>query len=388
MRHLPSSEHWLANPELKKILLTADQVTAWNNAKIQHDSNLSDLVSYPQIINSNKIISDIGFYETSKIAKYYDVNGNHFSDQFVNEIQDLIDLPQPNISIEIRYGYVYKRSNLRTFPTDQIAMGDDLDQDIDRFQETALYPLEPVLVLSTSSDGNWYFVQTYNYRAWIHKDFVIFMYRNDFLKCFQGNRFRYIIKDFFTVHHLPTNQDIQMPMGSRLPLYLTEEKAIDCDLTVKELRAEPMEFSRANILILSFQCLDDPYDWGGKKGYRDCSSFVADVFRCFGITLLRNANQQANSDYTSKCDWSSGPQAALLSNLKPGALIFIPGHVMIYLGLFKGKPYVIHAVKEFFLVKNGSTEKSPLSGVQITPLAILRKNSESYVSNITAVCDY
>jgi hypothetical protein len=394
MKSIPSPDYWISNPELKKTYLTKEEIASLNELNFEHDPNLNDLTALPTEMDKNKIHSAIQAYDLNKLTSYYDTNGMHLTEQYASELLELMNLNSIKSLTSLKYGIAIERCNLRSFPTNFIALNEDLDEELDRFQETAIYPLEPMVILHVSSDEYWYFVQTYNYRGWLHKSSIALLVRDEFLSCFSPKDFLYVTQDFVEIQ-MTNNRSVkfivQMPMGSRIPKYLLTNKindiSIQCDLNQKGLSPEPMEFSRANILRLALQCLYDPYDWGGKIGYRDCASLVTDVFRCFGITMPRNANQQANYSYGVHCEWLKNSKEQVLSILKPGSLIFIPGHVMIYLGSFVKVPYVIHSVKEFYTSMDGTMEKSSLSGVQITPLNIYRKNWDSYISSIYSILD-
>ncbi len=388
---IPSFDYWLLDPNLQDILLTAEQTAEWNKVNFKHDPVFCDLVSLSPAKDRSDIRTAIEECDTSKILNYYDTGGKLFTEQFVSNMQKLINIPQPGTSGARKYGLAIERCNLRSFPTNVIAMNDDLDPEVDRFQESAIYPLEPVVILHTSSDSKWYFIQTYNYRGWVQVSSVDSLGYNDFVQCIKDFGFWYVTQDFVTLQlktAVSTYREIQMPMGSRIPRFLLENKlswmVIRCDLNQKWLRTKPLECSLANITYLAMMCVGQQYDWGGKKGYRDCSSFITDIFRCHGIQLARNANQQANSLSSVEFHVKTNED---LNNLKPGCLIFITGHVMLYLGKHDDEHYVVHAVKEFYTMENGVLEKSRLTGVQITPLDIFMKNGDSYISNIYAVCE-
>ena len=67
--------------------------------------------------------------------------------------------------------------------------------------------------------------------------------------------------------------------------------------------------------------------------------------------------------------------------MQVGDLIYIPGHVMMYLGEQDGQPYVIHDVKGLGYNKaDGSFYSSSLNGVSVTPLLPLRlSQTQSYL---------
>src|SRR6185295_9597240 len=54
-----------------------------------------------------------------------------------------------------------------------------------------------------------------------------------------------------------------------------------------------LPLSRANLLQQSFKFLGERYGWGHSYDARDCSGFVSDVYRSFGVELPRNTDDQA-----------------------------------------------------------------------------------------------
>ena len=69
---------------------------------------------------------------------------------------------------------VVKRTSLRTFPTWDRVLNSGLDQDLDRFQESGMFPGEAVAVLHQSADKKWLLVRAYNYLAWAPAEDIAF----------------------------------------------------------------------------------------------------------------------------------------------------------------------------------------------------------------------
>jgi len=65
-----------------------------------------------------------------------------------------------------------------------------------------------------------------------------------------------------------------------------------------------------------------PYLWGGRSGFGlDCSGIVQLVFNSCGHSLPRDSSDQRKSG-----------RRVSVRNLKPGDLVFSPGHVSVYYG--------------------------------------------------------
>jgi cell wall-associated NlpC family hydrolase len=88
--------------------------------------------------------------------------------------------------------------------------------------------------------------------------------------------------------------------------------------------------SSPDLITAAALYLGAPYLWGG-RGFLglDCSGLVQQAFRDLGIAVPRDTDMQR--------DTLGAPASA--DDLRPGDLVYIPGHVMIY----EGDGGVIHA---------------------------------------------
>lgn len=92
-------------------------------------------------------------------------------------------------------------------------------------------------------------------------------------------------------------------------------------------RCQPNEWKtqeitmRESIVKTAMQYLNVPYRWGGKSPYGiDCSGLCSEVYRQHEILIWRDANLQGIMKPICR------------EQLKPGDLIFFPGHVAMYIG--------------------------------------------------------
>ena len=99
--------------------------------------------------------------------------------------------------------------------------------------------------------------------------------------------------------------------------------------------------------------IDIPYSWGDERADgMDCSSMVRGFYACFGLFLPRNSEEQRNcgvalcskkkAEYEALLGLPAERKLAVIKGLGTGALIYMPGHVMIYAGEERGEPRIFH----------------------------------------------
>ena len=107
-----------------------------------------------------------------------------------------------------------------------------------------------------------------------------------------------------------------------------------------------------------------------------------EVYKTFGIVMPRNTGQQGTGNFGKNTQFSpqSNKEEKLqaLKKMDIGDLIYVPGHVLMYIGDVNGEPYVIHDVSVFrYIDDNGKYYEGILNGVSVTPLIPLYGSRES-----------
>jgi hypothetical protein len=158
-----------------------------------------------------------------------------------------------------------------------------------------------------------------------------------------------------------------------------------------DVAADYLPLTRANLLRQAFKFLGERYGWGHSFGTRDCSGFVSEVYRSFGVQLPRNTRDQSVSPALNRIALKPtdgrSKRLAIVRDLQPGDLVYIPGHVMMVIGNDNGVPYVIHDTNGgAWLGADGKLVHGQLNGVSVTPLTTLRFNAkQTYVDRITNI---
>ena len=146
----------------------------------------------------------------------------------------------------------------------------------------------------------------------------------------------------------------------------------------------------ANLLQQSFKFLGERYGWGHSYNARDCSGFVSEVYRSFGVQLPRNTRDQGVSAALDRIAFtetdSREKRLEALKKLQVGDLIYIPGHVMMVIGHDAGMPYVIHDTTGITYRNDTEITRVHLNGVSVTPLTpLLLDESRSVIDHIYSI---
>lgn len=111
--------------------------------------------------------------------------------------------------------------------------------------------------------------------------------------------------------------------------------------------------SRRRVIARAFELLNQPYGWGGENGGLDCSRFVMEVFRSFGLMLPRHSGQQARAaPYVIEVprDATHRERLIMIDHAQRHGIVLLhmPGHIGIYLGRdHRNIPMMIHAFTEY-----------------------------------------
>jgi cell wall-associated NlpC family hydrolase len=321
-----------------------------------------------------------------------------------------------------RYGLVVKRADLRTFPSPQRAFNSADDRDIDRFQESALFPGTPVVLAHESRDGNWWFVVSPLYAAWVEKRFVAEGAKEDVFAYTHKTPYLVVTgataKTVFTPAR-PEVSELQLDMGVRVPVLADWSSATPVngqhpytahviELPVRtvdgrlgftpallprtaDTSGDYLPLNRANLLRQGFKFLGERYGWGHSYNARDCSGFVSEVYRSFGVQLPRNSRDQAQTPALNRITFTEDDdherRLEVLRSLEVGDLIYIPGHVMMVIGFDHGMPYVIHDTTGIsYRDGQGEVRRVVLNGVSVTPLTpLLFSRKDPTVDHITSI---
>lgn len=296
--------------------------------------------------------------------EYFDYYNNYSRDVIYTE-EEINAINKKNISLspyiyepfEINakeYGYVAKRTVLKKKPLGK-SFRDPATFD-DYNAETGLFPWDEVAIKGYNNDGSWANVVCADYEGWIPKKDIMIVSKEN-IKDIKS-------KDFITI----TSRQIKLPdgrfldMGTYLPLVSEEGNSFKVlmpvagnnfnttEVMIKNSDAVKgyLPFTQANVIAQSLKFQGEKYGWGHSNNTRDCSGFIRDVYRSFGIKMARNASAQETDVVGKKVNFKiSGGNSAkekLLLQQNPGSALYMPGHTVMYLGKNEqGIPMMVHS---------------------------------------------
>lgn len=74
-----------------------------------------------------------------------------------------------------------------------------------------------------------------------------------------------------------------------------------------------------------------------------------------------------------------------INKLTKGSLLFMDGHVMLYLGSINNEPYIIHALESYSIRQgDGTMKKIPVLKVVVSDLQLQRYSGKTFLTALTS----
>jgi hypothetical protein len=381
-----SENFWIAKLQAPdQIIMNDKQIGDFNQKVIASlPDTVYDLRQYPNQLSKDKLLSLITVPKQPEDIEY--VNGQPAAVTYYKALAAKCNKQAIAPVAAVRWAFTVKRTNIRTYPTNDFIADRSDDREFDNFQETAIDPAEPVIILHQSADSNWYYVQAYNYRGWLPaKELAIAANRQQWLEYLDSKEFLTV-----TARRLVIG-DAVFAMGAKLPLASGKRavrlpvRGLNGELTFTLTALPPasqvvpgyLHYTRANILKQVFKLQGERYGWGGMHNSWDCSSLILDVYRSFGLKLPRNADEQEKA--AGYAIAFSSERTRQIRKLQAGDAVYMPGHVMMYLGEQDGQPYAIHSLG------GHSTPQGRIAvmHVVVSDLSIKNRSGKTFLNTLT-----
>ena len=402
------------------VLATADEIRALNQQIVEEPAcMMPDLHAEPKPLDAAALRREIwaaAFMDASgqMLTHYYDGEGNELSGTDLLAMLDQIG--ETGAEDVLRYGICVRRADLRALPGDAFATDEQGDLNYNYYQLYGVRINEPLLVRALSKDRAYYYCDTECCSGWLPADCVaICADRGEWLNAWDIPSEEAIVVTDGKIYLETTNvnaetSDVMLTIGTVLrriadeeydplvtgrasihnyPVWLPIRQADGSYARTMALISQNKNVSEGylplttnNILRLAFTMLGDTYGWGSMLNSADCSAYVRDIYRCFGLVLARNTTWQSAMP-VYKIDVSGmddDAKMAELDKLPAGAVLFFNGHEMMYLGHQDGQYYVISSISS---VKDyESANRVRLRSVSINSLDMQRMSGKTWLESL------
>ncbi len=407
-------EFWIqkvVNPD--QVIMSQEEIVAFNGNKKGVFAQFSQ-VGCSNIISGTDLKTIVEELGQPKGERY--LNGTLLEQDYWDVLlaeRNVDSIQQEN---QVQYGISTKRTAIRTLPSDDILADAPEFTFFDEMQNSSVMINEPVLVMQTSKSGNWYYVLTRYCGGWMHKeDVALCRSQKEWLEAQPQEDFLVVTGDKLRLEYDPVNpavSEYELSMGSRYLLAKPEEfpksaegryavdnyiiklptKAADGYLQYEyayiqksqDVHIGYLPYTRRNLLTLAFKADGDRYGWAGMYNARDCSQYMMELYRCFGINLARNSSGQAST----KCKTlnvaglSDERKQELLKLTPAGSILYFPGHIMMYLGEVDGHYYVISSAGSFRRQGTPEDVYPNYHSVLVNDLSVVRKNGKTWLESL------
>ena len=319
---------------------------------------------------------------------------------------------------KVLYGIATKRTELRTFPSHIAIWDDPADSDFDYQYLTAIRVNEPIVITSKSKDGNYYLAKNICCSGWIPADSVaICKDKDEWISAWNiKNEDALVVwgDKVFTETSIvgAKTSDLMLTMGTVLELakdvnpnelvdnrsaynnYVvwipvrnddgTYSKKLTLISEHKQVSAGFLPFTKENISKVVFSALGNTYGWGGSLNSDECSGYMRNVYKCFGMELARHTTLQSSMPM-AKVDMqymAKEEKIKFFDALPFGAILYFNGHEMMYLGKRNEKYYVISSVGTIMQPENPSVRQRIRSTI-VNTLDVKRANGNTWFDELT-----
>lgn len=405
-----------------KLLLSTEQIAGRNQQTFNQQSEMRLLQNLPAHYSKAELTAILQAVSSVPETPRFYADGSEVTPKQWQGYTALLAQKQIKPKTAIQFGLVVKRTALRAFPTDDRVFNAQLNTDLDRFAETALFVADAVAVLHQSQDKQWLLVHSFNYTGWVRAA--------DIAVGSKEQVFAYTAKAPFIVTtgakvrtaynpEISAISELQLDMGIRLPQlsaadtgfkvhgqnpaasYIVQLPLRRADGSLaftaaliprsEDLHQGYLPFTASNVVAQAFKFLGERYGWGHDYNGRDCTGFISEIFRSFGFLMPRNSGQQGNGTYGSNIRFDSqsskDDKLTAIQQAQVGDLLYFPGHVSLYLGMVDEQPFMIHDVNTLvYPTTDSGLYVGTLNGVVVTPLLPLNANPEqSYLDALYAI---
>ena len=358
---------------------------------------------------------------------------------------DLENDMEADVSDAAKYEYAIcvKRSVARTLPSDEFVSDDPDEIFFDDLISAEVMPFTGVVILAGSQDGEWKYIINGSYGGWVKADtLAVCKDKEEWLSICQPDVFLIVTGSEIVMDEtaVPTSSSgMILPMGTKIRLsedtncdnaeediaassdsgleantaadneetingrstigaytvdipYREDDGSVGIEKTLipvsKDVSVGYLNMTSESVLRQAFKFLGRVYGYGGSLSSNDCSGFIRQVYSCYGFDLPRNATaiaQRSDLGSTETSNMTTDKKKNILSETSPGMLLYMDGHIMMYLGMHEGEPYVISSCATCIEPGHDVSDIKDTFCVMVSGLDLIRTNGRTWLEDISYI---
>ena len=411
-----TAEYWIERrPGMETVLMGESEIQALNQRILETpETSMFDLASLPETYNGRKMAGSMS--EFSSPAGLF-LDGQPVPESYYEVIRNNIRNANVTDNMALRYGFAVNRTIMKAYPYGEFLSDSRSDSEWDNLVNTAVRVNEPLAVYFCTADGKYALVKSEICSGWVPVcDIAICRDKAEWEDAQKMEQFLMITGEKIYLEAsaaYPEASEKCLTMGTKLELvsgsdelvnnripwnsyvvklpHRNEDGSFSQKLALvpvnRDVHVGYLSFSSAEILRQAFKCLGNRYGWGGMLNSQDCSGFVMDIYKCFGLNIPRNTTWQAAMPVavTSVAAMTEKEKDDYLETLRPGTIIQFPGHEMIYLGKADGRHYTINDVSSLVSPVEGNTGNTVMRvrTVVVNDLSTRRKSGHTWMEDVS-----
>ena len=416
-----SADYWLSRARnTDKTLASAADITQLNLQTTVNVENTVDLVTYPSELSMAALNAYLTETELPNCDLYaadgsliytmppvtLDEEGNEVLPEndsgYYAQLTENMNLNGIAPTNRVSYALTLLNTSVRRFPSNDRVFASEEKQQEDLFLQCPLVLGEPVVVLHTSADQTWYFVQTRNCRGWVYWSDLVFLEKSAWVDYVESSEFIVVTEPSITVTPgEPADSRITLYMGTILPLYKDAPLEVDGRSTqgcyVVQVPAKdrfgnleyaslliPMNsgvskgflpYTQENVLRQAMKLSGEKLRVRGLSYGYDADRFVSSIFKVFGIFLPFTVSEQQAMQCTDTdvSGMSAKDKSGYMDDLLPGSLLYTADSALIYLGKVGDDYFVLHPAGSFFV----NDARYTANCILITRMDVVQDNGSS-----------
>ncbi len=412
--------YWNARFETSDALLLTPEQIAQLNRRIMETpaANVMDPAALPDTFDGPALAAAMSAFP-SPVGLY--LNGQPVPEEYYEAIRANIRDAAVFSDMPLRYGFAVNHTLMKAYPYGDTLSDSPDDPEWDDLANSGVPVNEPLAVYFFTADGKYAYVRSAICPGWVPaEDIAVCQNKAEWLDARNMSQILVVTGEKVYLESSlddPQASEKMLAMGTVLELVSMPDAAVSDRMSWynyvvrlpfrnedgsfsqrlalipanRDVSVGYLPFTSGNILSQAFKSLGNRYGWGGMLHSQDCSAYVRDVYRCFGLNIPRNTTWQSAMpvQITSLTEMDTEAKTAFLRTLAPGAILQFPGHEMLYLGEADGRFYTINDVSSLLSPLEPAETRSRLRvrSVILNDLSTLRTNGHTWLEQLSAAIE-